>query len=82
MQQQDPWRAGEPRLDTDIDEEELLRRKDFLEFDDNDVEILRSINALAQRYPGSVIDDFYSHLLSFEETSAYFRDPEILKRVD
>jgi rsbT co-antagonist protein RsbR len=73
--------ASPLRVGMDINDQELLRRKDFLEFHDNDVENLKGINALAQRYAGSVIDDFYTHLLSFEETAAFFRDPEVLKRV-
>jgi rsbT co-antagonist protein RsbR len=77
-----PLGGDEPlRVGTDINDQELLRRKDFLEFHDDDVQHLKSINALAQRYAGSVIDDFYRHLLSFEETRGFFRDPEVLKRV-
>ena len=70
-----------PEVTTDITEQELLRRKDFLEFRDEDVAYLIGINDLAQRYAESVIEDFYRHLLSFEETKVFFRDPEVLKRV-
>jgi rsbT co-antagonist protein RsbR len=66
---------------TDVTEQELLRRKDFLEFRDEDVANLIGINDLAQRYAESVIEDFYKHLLSFEETKVFFRDPEVLERV-
>jgi rsbT co-antagonist protein RsbR len=66
---------------TDVTEQELLRRKDFLEFRDDDVANLIGINDLAQRYAESVIEDFYKHLLSFDETKVFFRDPEVLKRV-
>ena len=73
--------VGHPEVTTDISEQELLRRKDFLEFRDEDVAYLIGINDLAQRYAESVIEDFYRHLLSFEETKVFFRDPEVLKRV-
>ena len=73
--------VGHPEVTTDITEQELLRRKDFLEFRDEDVAYLVGINDLAQRYAESVIEDFYRHLLSFEETKVFFRDPEVLKRV-
>ena len=73
--------VGHPEVTTDITEQELLRRKDFLEFRDEDVAYLIGINDLAQRYAESVIEDFYRHLLSFEETKVFFRDPEVLKRV-
>jgi rsbT co-antagonist protein RsbR len=65
----------------DITEQELLRRKDFLEFGDEDIANLAGINDLAQRYATSVIEDFYRHLLSFEETRTFFKDPEVLQHV-
>jgi rsbT co-antagonist protein RsbR len=68
-------------VDTGITEQELLRRKSFLQFGDNDVENLIAINDLARRYAKSVIGDFYEHLLSFEETRTFFRDTEVLARV-
>ena len=71
----------QPEVTADVTEQELLRRKDFLEFRDEDVANLIGINDLAQRYAESVIEDFYKHLLSFEETKVFFRDPEVLERV-
>jgi rsbT co-antagonist protein RsbR len=68
-------------IGSDFTEQELLRRKEFLEFRDEDIANLAGINDVAQRYAGSVIEDFYKHLLSFEETSAFFRDPAVLQRV-
>jgi rsbT co-antagonist protein RsbR len=73
--------VGQPEVAADVAEQELLRRKAFLEFRDEDVAYLIDINDLAQRYAESVIEDFYKHLLSFEETRVFFRDPEVLKRV-
>jgi rsbT co-antagonist protein RsbR len=73
--------VARPEVATDITEQELLKRKEFLEFRDEDVNNLVAINDLAQRYAGSVIEDFYKHLLSFEETHVFFRDPEVLRRV-
>ena len=65
----------------EISEQELVRRKDFLEFGDADVSNLAEINELAQSYADAVIEDFYKHLLSFEETRSFFRDPHVLQRV-
>lgn len=73
--------VSHPEVATDMTEQELLKRKEFLEFRDEDVGNLVAINELAQRYAGSVIEDFYKHLLSFEETRVFFRDPEVLRRV-
>ena len=72
---------GHPEVATDVTEQELLKRKDFLEFRKEDVANLVGINDLAQHYAESVIEDFYKHLLSFQETQVFFRDPEVLKRV-
>jgi rsbT co-antagonist protein RsbR len=68
-------------LGSDFTEQELSRRKEFLEFREEDVANLAGINDVAQRYAGAVIEDFYKHLLSFEETRAFFRDPAVLQRV-
>ena len=73
--------VGDPEVAADLTEHELLKRKDFLEFRNEDVANLVGINDLAQHYAESVIEDFYKHLLSFDETKVFFRDPEVLKRV-
>lgn len=73
--------ATEPRASAEMTDEELFRRKQFLQFDANDEENLKSINDLARRYAQSVIDDFYEHLLSFDDTALFFADPATLERV-
>ena len=60
---------------------EAAARKAFLQFGEQDVEHLRSVNELATGYADPVIDSFYEHLLSFDETAAFFRDPAVLARV-
>jgi hypothetical protein len=40
----------------EISQQELVRRKDFLEFGDADVSNLAEINELAQRYADAVIE--------------------------
>jgi len=65
----------------DLSEPEIARRKKFLEFGEQDVAALLGLNDMAQKYADSVIDDFYEHLLSFDETRAFFRDPATLVRV-
>ena len=45
---------------SEVSEQELVRRKDFLEFGDADVSNLAEINELAQSYADAVIEDFYS----------------------
>ncbi|HYD94151.1 MAG TPA: protoglobin domain-containing protein [Noviherbaspirillum sp.] len=64
-----------------IDDEEIGNRKRFLQFGDDDVARLKSIGELSERYADEVIEEFYRHLLSFEETRVFFSDPEVLARV-
>jgi rsbT co-antagonist protein RsbR len=65
----------------DISAEEIERRKKFLEFSAEDITSLESINGLAEEYADQVIDEFYRHLLSFEEARDYFSDPKVLEYV-
>src|SRR5579871_2836747 len=65
----------------EISEQELAHRKQFLELGDEDIARLSGINDLARRYAADVIDDFYRHLMSFEETRSFFKDPQVLQRV-
>jgi signal transduction histidine kinase len=60
---------------------EIKRRQAFLDFGRPDAQRLGALAPLARRYAGEVIDEFYAHLLSFEKTRRFFRDPATLKRV-
>ncbi|HYD59872.1 MAG TPA: protoglobin domain-containing protein [Noviherbaspirillum sp.] len=64
-----------------IDEDEIANRKKFLQFGNEDVERLKSVSSLADRYADEVIEEFYRHLLSFEETRVFFDNPDTLERV-
>ena len=64
-----------------LTEAELSARKDFLQFDQDDVSRLTDIGEIARQYAASVIEDFNKHLMSFDDTKAFFKDPEILAHV-
>lgn len=64
-----------------ISSEEVQRRKAFLEFTDKDVAVLEGVNDLATHYADAMIEDFYRHLMAFEETRAFFSDPDLLRHV-
>ncbi len=64
-----------------LDNEEIARRKEFLELRETDIERLRGLHQLAAQYANSVIQEFYDHLLAFEEGRAFFKDPAVLERV-
>ena len=73
--------AGLFSHEMEITEQEINRRKAFLEFRKEDADALRSLNEVAQRYADPVIEDLYRHFLSFDETRAFFIDPKVLDRV-
>src|SRR5436309_11916062 len=65
----------------EVSGQEVRRRKEFLEFREEDVEALKDLNEIARKYADPVIEDFYAHFLSFEETKTFFQDPKVLHRV-
>jgi rsbT co-antagonist protein RsbR len=65
----------------EIDDEEVARRKEFLEFGEEEARSLQGLREIARKYADPVIEDFYRHILSFDETKSFFRDPEVLERV-
>jgi rsbT co-antagonist protein RsbR len=65
----------------DVDDDEVARRKEFLQFGEGDVQALKGLREVAQKYADPVIDDFYRHILTFPETRSFFEDPKVLERV-
>lgn len=70
-----------PGRQEEIGEDEVARRKEFLQFKDDDIARLREIQDLARQSVTEIIEDFYRHLLAFPETRAFFQDPLLLERV-
>jgi rsbT co-antagonist protein RsbR len=64
-----------------ITDREIANRRAFLELGEADEKELLSIDPAAQAYADPVIEDFYKHLLAFEETRVFFQDPQVLERV-
>jgi len=65
----------------DIDDEQIARRKKFLELKEDDEQRLERLHALTQQSADEIIDAFYSHMLSFEETRAFFDNPKLLENL-
>jgi rsbT co-antagonist protein RsbR len=76
-------RRGRPSLMTDLEisEREVAQRKEFLQFAEEDSDRLLSVNEIATAYADPVIEAFYQHLLSFEDTRVFFRDAQVLEYV-
>jgi rsbT co-antagonist protein RsbR len=75
------WTSHALAHQMEIDDEEVARRKEFLEFGDQDVVALMGLREIARKYGDPVIEEFYRHILSFHETKRFFDDPQALERV-
>ncbi len=64
-----------------IDEQELARRKEFLQFEPEDEERLKQLARISEKNADDVIEAFYAHLMSFEEMRTFFPDSATLARV-
>ncbi|MBA2651370.1 MAG: STAS domain-containing protein [Tatlockia sp.] len=64
-----------------INEQDIERRKEWLEFTKNDVAHLAELNPIAQGYSAELIKSLNAHFKKFEESSQIFENPEVLKRV-
>jgi diguanylate cyclase (GGDEF)-like protein/PAS domain S-box-containing protein len=64
-----------------MDAHEIVRRKAFLEFDETDVRLLAALHqSLKDRSP-KLVDDFYTHLMRFEETRHLIQNTTSLERL-
>lgn len=61
--------------------EEIAQRKAFLEFADKDVTLLTDLHALLEDQSSFFVDDFYRHLLAFDETRQLIQDDATLTRL-
>lgn len=64
-----------------IDAQEQLNRKRFVKFDQQEVVRLKKILPLMEKHVVQIVDEFYSHLLSFDEARKYFENEKILSHV-
>jgi rsbT co-antagonist protein RsbR len=75
-------RAGHDTLeDMGVDDRDLAWRKAFNQFAEEDVRRLVAMHPAAEAHAQEIIDRFYEHIMSFDETRAFFRDQRLLERV-
>ena len=69
--------------DLGLDEAEIAERKAFLEFGDEDAQLLFELHGLLENsgVHDSFLDNFYSHLQAFPETRAFLRDAATIERL-
>jgi diguanylate cyclase (GGDEF)-like protein len=64
-----------------LDPDEVNRRKAFLEFSDKDVALLKNLHERMNCGSDAFVDDFYKHLLSFQELHGLLDDEATLARL-
>lgn len=64
-----------------LSEQERQTRKDFLDFTERDVTLLKELKGLIHQHADDIINKFYTHLLRFKETKTFLSDEETIKKV-
>ena len=64
-----------------LSEQERQTRKDYLDFTERDVTLLKELNGLIHQHADNIINKFYGHLLRFKQTRAFLPDEETIKKV-
>ncbi len=77
----DQARIEEIARELGLTEGEIAARKAFLAFGDDDVACLKALHRPLERARAEIINEFYAHLLSFEEASALLGDEDLLMRL-
>lgn len=68
-------------LEDRLDDTEIQRRKEWMEFGEEDVSRLVALRSLAESYSNEVIESLYDHFLAFPETERFFTDMHVLEHV-
>jgi len=77
----DPAKIEQIARELGITDEEISARKAFLGFRDDDVARLKALHRPLERARAEIINEFYAHLLSFDETSALLGDENSVMRL-
>ncbi|MBC7998082.1 MAG: PAS domain-containing protein [Leptolyngbya sp.] len=59
--------------------EEIVKRKQWLEFESIDPELVRDIDEIMEESIDELMDSMYQHFLSFEETRSFFPNERIIQ---
>ncbi|MDG6027261.1 MAG: response regulator [Candidatus Brocadia sp.] len=70
-----------PMNDVSLSEQERQTRKEYLDFTEKDVVLLKELNSLIHQHADTIISKFYHHLLRFEKTRAFLSDDDTIKEV-
>jgi signal transduction histidine kinase/DNA-binding response OmpR family regulator len=67
--------------DIRLSEQERQTRKQYLDFTEYDVALLKELSGLFHQHIDDIVDKFYEHLTRLKETRAFFPTEEIVKRL-
>lgn len=70
-----------PAGELTLSKQEQQTRKDYLDFTERDITLLKELNGLIHQHADEIINKFYSHLLRFKETRSFLSDEETIKKV-
>jgi heme-based aerotactic transducer len=74
--------ADELLTEIDVDQEEIAWRKDFLNFDQNDVERLTQYQNTVSEHAEEVAEDFYDNLTQYDQTTGVInRSPKSIEQL-
>lgn len=63
-----------------IDAREIARRREYLGLTAERADDLERIHAVVAENAPAIVDEFYQHILDFDEVGDFFADPKVLKR--
>lgn len=69
-----------PDLEVHMSEDEIRRRKEWLELDYVDADNMKALEKIVSAHIEELMDYLYNHFLSYEDTKSFFPDEETLKR--
>lgn len=64
-----------------IDMDDIQHRKVCVNLTDKDIGLIREMEGLVQNHADRIVENFYGHLLSFEETRTLLKDQAIVERL-
>jgi len=75
--------TGEPQNTSptmaDPDDLDLLR--EYFRIEDEDLQILAELRPVLEEHADEFVDEFYRHLIGFQETQDFLRDPEVKRQL-
>ena len=69
-----------PVSELTLSKQEQQTRKDYLDFTERDITLLKELNGLIHQHADEIINKFYHHLLRFNETRSFLSDEETIKK--